>query len=88
MQLDLFRKARRPARRNPRTLTVIDAGHVGGDSRHGAVSMECGVCGHRTGWLKSRGVEAERAGRVCPICKGDPDNVKPSDASGKEATAS
>ena len=88
IQLDMFRKPRRPTRHNSRTLFVIDAGTVGGDGRHGSVTMECSVCGHQTGWLKARGVEAEKAGRVCPVCKGDPANVKPSSATPVEGSPS
>ena len=72
MQLDLFRKARRPARRNPRTMQVVDAGAFPGWGRIGGIRLRCDACGHETGWVPSRHVAAEVAGRVCPKCKGQP----------------
>ncbi|MBP2231792.1 hypothetical protein J2847_005111 [Azospirillum agricola] len=78
-QLDLFRKPRRPAKRNPRTLFVFDAGNPGPTNR-AHVRLACDVCGHKTDWVPERSETAEKAGRVCPKCKGDPANVKPSAA--------
>ncbi|ALG75067.1 hypothetical protein VY88_26410 [Azospirillum thiophilum] len=87
MQLDLFRKPRRPAKRNPRTMGVVDAGTPGAGGR-AYVRFECAVCGHETDWLRGRSVTAEMKGRVCPVCQGDPANVKPSCASSDEGNPS
>ncbi|SMH62553.1 hypothetical protein [Azospirillum agricola] len=84
-QLDLFRKPRRPAVPKPRTLHVVDAGLPGPGKRHPRIQLECEVCGHETGWVAGRAVAIEQKGRVCPKCKGDPANVKPSAA--KEAAS-
>lgn len=69
MQLDMFRPARAPAKQRPRTLHVIDAGERGA----GLIArFACSCCGHETDWLKARSVGHERAGRVCPVCRGTP----------------
>ncbi|AWB06796.1 hypothetical protein A6A40_17225 (plasmid) [Azospirillum humicireducens] len=80
MQLDFFRKVRRPAQPNPRTMFVIDAGHPSAYSGRAYCRFRCSVCGHETDWLPERSVTAEQKGRVCPVCKGNPANVKPSSA--------
>ncbi|RJF84855.1 hypothetical protein D3877_10275 [Azospirillum cavernae] len=77
-QLHLFRKPRRPAKSNPRTLHVSDAGSAGVAGRYGVVTLCCDLCGHETEWLPARSVTVELKGRVCPKCKGDPATVKPS----------
>ncbi len=86
-QLDLFPKARRPGTPKPRTLHVCDAGNADGAGRYGVVTLRCGVCGHETDWLPARSPAVELKGRVCPKCKGDPANVKPSGGTAdKEST--
>lgn len=81
-QLDLFRPARHPAKRNPRTMHVIDAGNVPGWGRNGGVRLQCEVCNHETGWVPARSVTAELNGRVCPKCKG----VAPQSATDRRET--
>ncbi|SMH62860.1 hypothetical protein [Azospirillum agricola] len=74
-QLDLFRKPRAPARHRPRTMHVFDAGNPSHDGR-AYIRLWCKICHHTTGWVPERSVTAERKGRVCPICKGDPAKAK------------
>ncbi|NYZ17044.1 hypothetical protein HL658_31260 [Azospirillum sp. RWY-5-1] len=54
---------------------MCDAGDAPGSEPHGVVRFECVECGHQTGWFRSRGVELEKKGRVCPRCQGDPERA-------------
>lgn len=73
-QLDLFRKTRRPAQPNPRTMFVLDASAESHSGR-AWIRLWCSVCDHKTAWVPARSPAVELKGRVCPKCKGDPANV-------------
>jgi hypothetical protein len=54
-------------RASPRVLMhVVDAGPGCDDAEQ--VVMQCGKCGHKTGWITVRTMTEAKRGQPCPKC--------------------
>lgn len=65
----LFDKGKNP-RAKPRVMMhVVDAG-PGCEIEGGphAVVLECGWCGHNTGWITVQTITEGKRGKPCPVC--------------------